>query len=52
VELELLDAEGNQVGRATDYQQVVEPNGEWKFRALVMEKRATAARVMGILEDK
>lgn len=52
LELELLDAEGNQVGRATDYQKVVEPNGEWKFRALVMEKRAVVARVMGIIEGK
>ncbi len=50
VELELLDADGNKVGRATDYQKIIEPNQEWKFRALVMEKRAVAAQVIGIQE--
>jgi hypothetical protein len=52
VELELLNAEGVKIGKASDYQKVIEPNGEWKFRALVVEKRTVAARVIGIQEDQ
>jgi hypothetical protein len=52
VELELLDGEGAKLGKASDYQKIIEPNGEWKFRALVVEKRTVAARVIGIREDQ
>jgi len=52
VELELLDATGNKVGNATDYQATVEAQAEWRFRALVVEKKATSARVVAIKEDK
>jgi hypothetical protein len=52
VELELLDATGSKVGNATDYQATLEPQAEWRFHALVVEKKATSARIVAIKEDK
>jgi hypothetical protein len=52
VELELLDASGQRVGGASDYASVVEPNGTWNFRAMVMEPRAASARISAIKETK
>jgi hypothetical protein len=52
VELDLLDGSGEKVGGATDYQQVIEPKAEWKFRALVVDKKATAAKLATIKEDQ
>lgn len=50
IELELFDADGSKVGGATDYQKVIEPNAEWKFRALAVDKRARTARVVALKE--
>lgn len=52
VELELLDSAGNKVGVASDYQKVIEPAAEWKFRALVVDKSVRAAKVAAILEAR
>jgi hypothetical protein len=52
VEVGLLDAEGENVGTAKDYQAVLEPNAEWQFHALVLEKKAVAARVLAITETQ
>lgn len=52
IELALADAEGKQVGTATDYQQVLEPGGEWKFRALVVDGKATSAKILVVKEDQ
>jgi hypothetical protein len=53
VELDLLDAEGKRVGPARDYIAVIEPRGEWQFRALVMMPRSVAsARVAKIKEEE
>ncbi len=52
VELELLDSTGRKVGEAKDYQSILEPNAEWQFRALVVEKRAVAAKVLVIKETQ
>jgi hypothetical protein len=51
-ELELLDSTGNKGGLASDYQKVIEPTAEWKFRALVVDKNARAAKVAAILEAR
>jgi hypothetical protein len=51
VELALLDAAGNQLGVATDYQNVLEPKAEWKFRALVVEKGVVAAKITSLKES-
>ena len=52
VEIELLDGAGNKVGVASDYQKVIEANAEWKFRALVVEKKAVSAKVITVSESK
>lgn len=52
IELALADAEGKQVGTATDYQQVLEPGGEWKFRALVVDGKAASAKILVVKEDQ
>ena len=52
VELDLLDAAGQKVGTATDYQQVIEPKGRWTFKGLVVGKKAVSARLAGIKEQQ
>ncbi len=52
VELDLLDAVGQRVGSATDYQQVIEPRGQWSFRALVVEKKAASVKLASIKEQQ
>lgn len=51
VELDLLDAAGAKVGTATDYTASMEPRATWRFRALVVERRATSAKLAKITED-
>jgi rRNA maturation protein Nop10 len=52
LQLDLLDASGQKLGTATDYQSVMEPNAEWQFRALVVDSKATAARLAVIKETQ
>jgi hypothetical protein len=51
LELELDDAAGQKIGLARDYQQILEPGGEWKFKALVVESKASSARLASIHEQ-
>ena len=52
VEVELLDNQGQKVGTATDYQGVIEPGAQWRFRALVVSGQAVSARVSAIQEQQ
>jgi hypothetical protein len=52
VELDLLDNAGRKVGEAKDYHQVLEPKEGWEFKALVIEPRATAAKLAAVKEDQ
>jgi hypothetical protein len=52
LEFWLLDTNDQAIGSATDYQSVLEPRGEWRFKALVMESKAMSARLSSIVEDK
>jgi hypothetical protein len=52
IEFALFDTNTAAVGKATDYQPVLEPNGEWHFKALVMESKAASARLNAIVEDR
>ena len=52
VELELLDDAGNVIGTAKDYQSTLEPGAEWRFKALVVESKAVAAKIASIKEDQ
>jgi hypothetical protein len=50
VELELRDSSSSKVGEARDYQSILEPAADWQFRALVVDLRAVAAKVLAIKE--
>jgi hypothetical protein len=52
VELDLLDADNQKAGTATDYQQVMETNSVWRFKALAVDPKATTAKVVAIKEDQ
>ena len=52
IELELFDAADKKVGTATDYAQVIEPNGQWRFNALVVASKAASAKLASIKEDQ
>src|SRR5262249_23818117 len=52
LQFDLFDDGGQKVGTAKDYQSVIEPKGEWKFRALVVTSKATSAKVASITEEK
>jgi DNA-directed RNA polymerase subunit RPC12/RpoP len=52
VEIDVLDAHRNKLGSATDYTEVIEPGKEWKFRALVTDKTATAVKLTNVKEQE
>jgi uncharacterized OB-fold protein len=52
VEFGLFDTKDTAAGKATDYQPVLEPNGDWRFKALVMDSKAASARLNSIGEDQ
>lgn len=52
VELELFDELGAKVGVASDYQKVIEPGAEWRFRALVVDKKVATAKIFTVTESK
>jgi hypothetical protein len=52
VELDLFDASGQRLGTASDYTGVIEPAAEWKFRAMVVDAKATSAKIAAIKETK
>jgi hypothetical protein len=51
VEVELLDDAERKIGTAKDYKDVIEPRGQWTFRALVVHKNASSARIAAIREQ-
>lgn len=53
LELDLLDSGGQKVGTAKDYQAVLEPGAEWRFKALVVEpKGVVSAKVAALKEEQ
>jgi hypothetical protein len=53
VELDLFDAGGKKIGEASDYQSVIETNGEWQFKALVVDSKRTASgKIRDITETR
>jgi hypothetical protein len=52
LQFDLFDDAGQKVGTAKDYQSVIEPKGDWKFRALVVTSKATSAKISSITEEK
>jgi DNA-directed RNA polymerase subunit RPC12/RpoP len=53
VELDLFDAGGKKIGEASDYQSVIETNGEWQFKAMVVDSKRTASgKIRDITETR
>ncbi len=53
IELTLIDKNGQALStKASDYVQMLEPRKEWRFRALVLESKATSARLASIREEE
>ncbi len=52
VGFDVLDETGQKVGSAKDYQPVLEPKAEWRFRALVVGSKAASAKLASITEDQ
>ena len=52
IEVDLFDAAEKKIGTAKDYQPVIEPNGEWNFRALVLPSKAASAKLAWVKEDQ
>jgi hypothetical protein len=50
--LDLFDDADKKVGTATDTQATMEPNTQWQFRALVLDKKATRAKVAAVTEQQ
>jgi hypothetical protein len=52
VDLDLLDDQGEKVGSATDYTPSIVPGQEWKFKALVMERKTARAVLVNVTEQE
>lgn len=52
VELDLLDEFGEKMGSTSDYAAIIEPRGEWRFRAMVLETNAASAAIRAIKEQE
>jgi hypothetical protein len=52
VEFSLLDTNNRPVGSATDYEPVLDPRAEWRFKAMVMASKTASARFHLIAEDQ
>jgi len=52
VELDLFDIGGNQISTTSDYQPVLEPKAEWRFKAIVVDSKAVSAKLASIKEDQ
>ena len=50
VEFSLFDTNDDAIGTATDYEQVIEPHGAWRFKAMVIESKAVSAKFLSIIE--
>lgn len=52
IELELSDSSGQKLGTASDYRQVIQPGAQWQFKALVLDSKAAAVKIIAIHEDQ
>lgn len=52
VRFSLFDSNDLPVGSATDYQSMMEPKSEWRFKALVLRGKVASVQFAGITEQK
>ncbi|HTA31233.1 MAG TPA: FxLYD domain-containing protein [Candidatus Cybelea sp.] len=51
IKLDLFGKNGKNLGTATDYKDIIEPNHEWQFHALILDPRTTSAKVSSLTEQ-
>lgn len=51
IELDLFGKNGKKLGVAKDYKDVIEPNHQWQFHALIPDPRTASVKVSSIKED-
>jgi len=51
VELEIFDLSGEKIGVTSDYKKIMESGAEWRYRALIVEKRAASAKILRVTES-
>jgi len=51
VDIDLLDNTGKKIGTTKDYNEILEPHAQWTFRALVVKRDVTSARVTSVREQ-
>jgi hypothetical protein len=47
----LYGQNGKKLGVARDYKDIIEPNREWQFHALIPDSRTASAKVVSVKED-
>ncbi len=52
IELALFNRDGKKIGTAQDYQATIEPHQDWRFKALVTDSKAVAAKLVALTEDE
>jgi hypothetical protein len=52
VDLAVFDEQGSRVGTASDYTQSILPGKEWRFKALIIDKKAARAEVAKVTEEE
>lgn len=52
VDFKLLDNSGKQIGNASDYIMILDPQQEWEFKALVVEPEVAKAEVEKVTSGK
>ena len=52
IEFQLFDTNHTVIGKATDYHPMLEPDGVWRFKAMVMEAKVASVQLHSITEDQ
>ncbi len=52
VEFTLYDTNDQPIGKAKDYQSIMESQGQWSFKAMVLESKTTYARFLDVTESQ
>ena len=52
VQLDLLNGQGEKIGSATDQVQSIVPGKEWRFKALVTERKTARAELAAVTEQE
>jgi len=52
IEFSIFDTDDQPAGSAKDYRTLLEPGGQWQFKALVLGSKAATARLNSIVADQ